>query len=52
MSRLLQKDVETTLCERSSDSVPVSIHEIYEEQSWKWRLDEMDDKISDRWKKT
>ena len=31
---------------------PVSIHEIYEEQSWKWRLDEMDDKISNRWKKT
>ena len=42
-SRLLQTDVETTLCERSSDSVPVSIHEIYEEQSWKWRLDEVDD---------
>ena len=31
---------------------PISIHEIYEEQSWKWRLDEMDDKISNRWKKT
>ena len=26
--------------------------EIYEEQSWEWRLDEVDDKISDRWKKT
>ena len=51
-SRLLQEDVETTLCERSSDSVPVSIHEIYEEQSWKWRPDEVDDKISDWWKKT
>ena len=50
--RLLEEDVETTLCERSSDSVPVSIHEIYEEQSWKWRPDEVDDKISDRWKKT
>ena len=51
-SRLLQEDVETTLRERSSDSVPVSIHEIYEEQSWKWRPDEVDDKISDWWKKT
>ena len=50
--RLLEEDVETTLCERSSDSVPVSIREIYEEQSWKWRPDEVDDKISDRWKKT
>ena len=36
-----------TFCERSSDSFPLQVHEIHEEQSWKWRLDEVDDKISD-----
>ena len=46
-SRVFQENIETTLCERSSDSFSPQVHEIHEEQSWKWRLDEMDDKISD-----
>ena len=51
-SRAFQKNTETTLCERSSDSISLSIYEVHEEQSWKWRLHEMNDKIPDRWKKT
>ena len=50
-SRVLQENTETTFCERSSDSFSLQIHAIHEEQSWKWRPDEMDDKISDWWKK-
>ena len=41
------KSAATTLCERSTDSFSLWIHEIHEEQSWKYRLDEMDDKMSD-----
>ena len=49
---LVQENTETTFCERSSDCIHIQIYEVYEEQSWKWRLDEMDDKIPTRWKKT
>ena len=47
-----KKNTETTLCERSSDSISLQIFEVHEERPWKWRFDEMDDKIPNRWKKT
>ncbi len=45
---MLQENSETTLSERSSDDIPVQIHEIHPR---KFRLDEMEDKILNRRKK-
>jgi len=50
-NRILQENIENTLCERSSNSLPTSTNEIHEEQSRQFRLDEMKDQIPNNHKK-
>ena len=50
-NRILQENIETTLCERSSNSLPISTSENHEEESRKFRLDEMKDQIPNQHKK-